>query len=177
MKKLLIAITLFTLIINNESSYALNYEYKIKRESIVKISQLIDLGDKDDSINNKNPILAAGLSFVIPGSGQIYNGEIIKGIAIFIGVIGLGLLDYFIIEPTAKQNEISKKSDSLFDLGALATRISLPTLWVYGWGSAYQSSDPVYQKKIKDEEKLKKENEANKTSANLSQINLISYKF
>ncbi|QLQ04674.1 MAG: hypothetical protein HZY76_00240 [Anaerolineae bacterium] len=41
----------------------------------------------------KNPTLAAVLSFLINGLGQIYNGEIAKGIIIFVvQLINVGLM-------------------------------------------------------------------------------------
>ncbi|MFZ3167050.1 MAG: DUF6677 family protein [Candidatus Methanoperedens sp.] len=47
--------------------------------------------------NKKNPILAAFLSFIIPGAGQIYEQEIKKGIiyliiSIVVPTLALGLL-------------------------------------------------------------------------------------
>lgn len=36
--------------------------------------------------------LAAAMSFIIPGLGQIYKGEVLKGLAIFVGFfIGLAI--------------------------------------------------------------------------------------
>lgn len=37
--------------------------------------------DRED----KNPVVAALLSLLIPGLGQLYNGEVTKGIVFFIG--------------------------------------------------------------------------------------------
>lgn len=37
--------------------------------------------------NHKMPLLAAILSFFVPGLGQVYNGQTGKGIALFIGAI------------------------------------------------------------------------------------------
>lgn len=47
--------------------------------------------------NKKNPILAAFLSFLVPGTGQMYNREIRKGIiylliSIFVPIVALSLL-------------------------------------------------------------------------------------
>jgi hypothetical protein len=36
---------------------------------------------------DKNPVVAALLSLLIPGLGQLYNGEVVKGIVFFIGWI------------------------------------------------------------------------------------------
>jgi TM2 domain-containing membrane protein YozV len=43
----------------------------------------------------KNPVVAALLSLIITGSGQVYNGELLKGILIFIGAI-IGSLFFLI---------------------------------------------------------------------------------
>lgn len=55
------------------------------------------LGISNKKINKKIPILAAFLSFIIPGAGQMYNQEIRKGIiyltiSIFIPIMALYLL-------------------------------------------------------------------------------------
>ena len=43
--------------------------------------------------NEKNPLISAILSFVIPGAGQVYNGKAKKGVVIFIvACIGYMLL-------------------------------------------------------------------------------------
>jgi hypothetical protein len=51
-------------------------------------SPLVGLTEKELLLpkkrSNKNPILAAFLSFIIPGAGQIYEQEIRKGIIYFI---------------------------------------------------------------------------------------------
>ncbi len=40
----------------------------------------------------KDPALAAILSFIISGSGQIYNGDILKGVILFVTACILGVL-------------------------------------------------------------------------------------
>jgi hypothetical protein len=54
----------------------------------------------------KNPILAAVLSFLIPGTGQVYSGEVRKGLGIFlIGAI-FAILDIFLIRNNDKGMEL-----------------------------------------------------------------------
>ena len=65
----------------------------------------------------KNPGLAAILSFFWTGLGQIYNGQIGKGIA-FIVIQGINVLLMFI----------------------LIGFITYPILWIYGMYDAYQTS-------------------------------------
>ena len=48
-----------------------------------------------------NPILAAILSLIIPGLGQIYAGSFLRGVLIFIGVIALGAIFYYVRTVTA----------------------------------------------------------------------------
>ena len=45
----------------------------------------------------KNPTVATLLSFLIVGLGQLYNGQIFKGIAFFVGmVISIWLIVFFV---------------------------------------------------------------------------------
>ena len=68
----------------------------------------------------KNPGLAAVLSFFYMGLGQIYNGQILKGIAFFITYSISWLLIWFFI-------------------GFLTT----PILWIYGIYDAYKSAEKI----------------------------------
>lgn len=183
MKKIILSLTSFFIVAQASVAYASEMEYKVEKQSLTRVAAVVELGDKDEETNAKSPLLAGGLSFFIPGAGQIYNGEILKGILLFIGVVGLAVLDFTIIEPKNKtfdklsDTEKLAQANSLFDVGTLATRISLPVLWVYGWGSAYQSADPVYQKKLKEEEKNKANTQNNISLYNSYNLNLFSYKF
>ncbi len=77
-------------------------------------------GVKIASINEKSPILAAVLSFFIVGLGQVYNGQIKKGVILFIAEIISGLL--FIIF-----------------IGVVLCLI----IWVYGMYDAYRSAQDI----------------------------------
>lgn len=161
--------------INFNSSKIISYQ-----DQSIKLAATVNVGDEE--INKaKNPLISAGLSFVIPGAGQIYNEEYLKGALLFVGVLGLAYLDFFIIEPTAKANnalpEAQRKNNSLFDLGALFVRIGLPSLWAYNWGSAYQYADPVYQRKLQEERKKKEKEENPPLSNNIFNIKLVKVNF
>jgi TM2 domain-containing membrane protein YozV len=176
MKKLLIIVFAFLLIIQSKEAFASDTVYKLKDNSLPKISSVVDLGEKETDVNVKSPLLAMGLSFIIPGAGQIYNGEYLKGALLFVSFVGLGILDFFVIEPAVKNNEKQKKQNSLLDVAALVNRVGLPVVWIYNWGSAYQSNDPVYLKKKKEEE-LKKENEKKTQTSNLFEVEFLSVRF
>ncbi len=68
----------------------------------------------------KNPSLAAVLSFFYMGLGQIYNGQIHKGIA-FIIAFSISLILIFPI------------------IGIITT----PILWIYGMYDAYKSAEKI----------------------------------
>lgn len=59
-------------------------------------SNLFISTSSDDSIvyiKEKSPWLALGLSYLLPGLGQLYNGEPVKGLLAFAGVsAGVGLM-------------------------------------------------------------------------------------
>jgi len=68
----------------------------------------------------KNPGLAAVLSFLIIGLGQIYNGQIGKGLLLFGGAIISGFLTIILIG-----------------------FILLPALWLYGIYDAYKTANSL----------------------------------
>jgi len=72
----------------------------------------------------KNPGLAAVLSFFITGLGQIYNGQIAKGIN-FIIVYGISWALMFVI------------------IGFITT----PILWIWGMVDAYKTAERMNQGK------------------------------
>ena len=47
-------------------------------------------------VNIKEPIVSAVISFLIPGTGQAYNGQVKKGIVVLIGYIALWFAVYAI---------------------------------------------------------------------------------
>lgn len=72
----------------------------------------------------KNPIIAAILSFIITGAGQVYNGDIKKGLKFFIIEIILILSIYFIIGI-----------------------ILAPIFWIYCAYEAYNTAENMSKKK------------------------------
>ncbi|KJS10659.1 MAG: hypothetical protein VR67_17395 [Peptococcaceae bacterium BRH_c8a] len=66
----------------------------------------------------KNPGIAAVLSFLIIGLGQVYNGQISKGLLFFGGAIVSGFLTMIIIG-----------------------FILLPVIWLYGIYDAYKTAN------------------------------------
>jgi TM2 domain-containing membrane protein YozV len=68
----------------------------------------------------KNPGLAAVLSFFWTGLGQIYNGQIAKGIG-FIIIYGISWILMFLL------------------IGFITT----PILWIYGMWDAYKSAERI----------------------------------
>lgn len=75
---------------------------------------------KEIVINQRNPVIAALLSFLIGGLGQIYNGQFGKGVA------------YFIIEMICV-------ASTLILIGFILT----PIWWIVGIGDAYMSAKKI----------------------------------
>jgi len=69
---------------------------------------------------SKNPGLAAVLSFFITGLGQIYNGQIGKGIALIAAAVVSGLLCTVVVG-----------------------FILLPAIWIYGIYDAYKTAERI----------------------------------
>ena len=70
--------------------------------------------------SEKNPVLAAILSFIITGLGQLYNGDVKKGVLLFVGQILVVLILW----------RISWTIGSLVSFG----------IWAYGVYDAYTSA-------------------------------------
>ena len=80
----------------------------------------ISMSEHSSPVYYKNPGLAAILSFFYTGLGQIYNGEIGKGI-LFIILYGVSWLLMFVL------------------IGFITT----PILWIYGMWDAYSSAERI----------------------------------
>lgn len=145
MKKLFVLI-ITTLLINNNIAFSQTNAIKNQYKS----AQVIKL-EKDIDSNEKNPFVSASLSALLPGVGQLYNEEYLKGVTIFSSMTLLLLAEFLYIQPQNKIAEKDKKQDSLLDLATTAIRISIPSLWVYSWGSAYHTATPEYKKKLKED--------------------------
>ncbi|WP_018130535.1 hypothetical protein [Effusibacillus pohliae] len=76
----------------------------------------------------KNPGLAAVLSFFYAGLGQIYNGQIGKGIAF--------IISYFV---------------SILLMIVLIGFITTPVLWIWGMVDAYKSAERINREQMKEQ--------------------------
>jgi TM2 domain-containing membrane protein YozV len=69
----------------------------------------------------RNSLIAVVLSAIVPGSGQIYNQELRKGLVIFGSCLSLGLLSYWIS-----------------GLNKISTLLALLLLWISATADAYK---------------------------------------
>jgi len=81
--------------------------------------------------STKNPIVAGLLSLVIPGLGQIYNGQKIKGSFIIIFTISFGVA-------VNNLNMNLKKSDE----DIIYWVVMIP-IWIYAIINAYQQAKKI----------------------------------
>ena len=72
------------------------------------------------SSEEKNPLLALLLSFVLSGLGQIYNGELNKGIILLVAYF----ISWFL---------------TMFFIGCCTT----PVVWLYGMYDAYTTAEKI----------------------------------
>jgi TM2 domain-containing membrane protein YozV len=94
--------------------------------------RLLDDGGGDGQ--SRSPGLAAVLSVFIPGLGQIYNGQFLRGLGFFLGVpvlsgIGQGLL-------------ASSGDSSGLAVGGLVFAVGALVLYCYGIYDAYEGPGP-----------------------------------
>ncbi len=79
----------------------------------------------------KSPILAAVLSFLIPGFGQICFGERRKGMGFFLMGAIFAILEIFLIRNNVRGME----------LAVLVAGISLIIFWIYNIYDAYNTAN------------------------------------
>jgi len=131
----------------------------------------IYLDSVDDSSNNK-PIktsnniksnherkstgIAAVLSFFYPGLGQIYNGQILKGV-LFVITIPLIIVTGLLIMGTNTHQDCShwwtfwtQKCDTVLDpsslgMGLMLIIIFIPIFWIYNLYDAYKTAKKTWE--------------------------------
>lgn len=76
---------------SNITSLKKQYQYDLLNENLK--TNKMDINNDDFDIYYQSPWLAFLISYIIPGGGQFYNGEIGKGIG-FMGafIVGMGLI-------------------------------------------------------------------------------------
>lgn len=84
----------------------------------------------------KNPVISAILSFVIPGLGQIYNGQIVKGVGfVFIAVFLLFAILIFV--------------GYVYPISWIY--VIYPIFWIYAIYDAYTTAKKIDARAIKPE--------------------------
>ncbi len=97
MKKILLILTIATtLLYSQEKNIPLSGELLYDSQMISSIIQIDNKFEQQSGINNrKSPLLAAALSFAIPGAGEFYSEQYLKSaifIAAEIAAIAVGLI-------------------------------------------------------------------------------------
>jgi len=112
----------------------------------------------------KNPWLAAGMSMVLPGSGQIYVEENFwPEILISLGVISTAALFFIIdhqrdlsIQPREIGSQTENRADAHLDAMTLILQIAAPSLWLWNAGDAYKRAESSNEKVIRELERFGK---------------------
>ena len=85
----------------------------------------------------RNPLMAALMSFILPGFGQLYNGEVNRGLLLFIGFALCSI-------PLMVLIALYLPSSLMLPMLILANIVAIG-LWVYGIGNAWKTA-----RKLKD---------------------------
>lgn len=100
--------------------------------------QAIDISNDDNNINEKSPVLAGTLSALVPGAGEIYTGNYLKG-ALFVAVEGVTLyLNYLY---TKKGNDQTVYFQNFADEHWSVVRYAE---WLNQWASALGGSANIH---------------------------------
>lgn len=133
----------------------------------------------------RNSGIAAVLSFFIPGLGQIYNGQIGKGLVfIFIQLVNLFLIlvtlpyVYFLIIKGVLEVlgvplppdllKMKKEFASVFWLTGIGF-ITYPFFWIWGMRDAYITAEKIDANKVYPTKELEKFKELQKSMNNLEE--------
>jgi TM2 domain-containing membrane protein YozV len=85
-------------------------------------------GDRVGAYRMKNEGVSAILSFLVMGLGQIYNGQILKGLVMFFTMTIIGIVTYIFV--------MTLDTETVLVLGIVLAGLGL-FVWIYGITDAY----------------------------------------
>lgn len=105
---------------------------------------------------SKDPWTAAGLSLVLPGSGQMYvNEQIWPEILITAGIASSVLLFFVVdqqratsIRPRNVGSQTQNLADAHWDALTLILQIGVPSLWLWNAGDAYRQAESLGSEEV-----------------------------
>lgn len=106
----------------------------------------------------KSPWLAAGLSLLAPGMGQVYVEESWwPGVPILGGMV-VGVAAYLwadqqraqSIQTRTVRGQEMRLADAGWDTAVLMLQIALPSLWIWNFADAYRRTE-IYNEKVTDD--------------------------
>ncbi len=99
----------------------------------------------------KNAGLAAVLSAVLPGLGQIYNGQILKGMVLLIvsaPAAWFGFIFMFFGSLAAAGGKPNDPTGAVMFLIGLGALVAAPILWLYSVVNAYRTAERINQRQL-----------------------------
>lgn len=119
---------------------------------------------EEETLQEKNPWLAFGMSFIVPGAGQIYVDEDWWPGAIILVGITVGIVSFIFVDQariaslheginpdgTTKKNPdgtVLMVTDARLEMLTLILQIGLPSLWIWNFGDAFKRAEE-YNKKV-----------------------------
>jgi tetratricopeptide (TPR) repeat protein len=119
-----------------------------ERQRSAERSQALLEGKAEQRGPRRNPSYAALYSFIVPGLGQVYNGEVLKGVVVVVayvllfGLTAIALRGQRLVQPSGmgsvygSQLDLSTLLSAIFGGPAAIWIIALVLLWIYSIADA-----------------------------------------
>jgi len=119
-----------------------------ERQRSAELSQALLEGKAEQDTPRRNPSYAALYSFFIPGLGQVYNGEVLKGLVMVVayvvlfGLMATALRGQRLVQPSGmgsvygSQLDLGTLFSAVFGGPAAVWTIALVLLWIYSIADA-----------------------------------------
>ena len=92
------------------------------------------MADSRESRGAKRPVLALGLAFAFPGLGQLYNGQIVKGLVLL--ALPMGVLVCVAAVAAVVAGDLA--TAALYTVASAL--LALVASWTYGMVDAYRTA-------------------------------------
>lgn len=132
--------------------------------SLILGSSIAPARAAEKDTGNKNPWMAAGLSLLVPGSGQMYVEEEVWPEILITAGMALALATFFWVDQqrsaSIRPREIGSTTQNLadahWDALTLILQIAVPSLWLWNAGDAYKRAEDSGEKVIPELERFGK---------------------
>lgn len=105
--------------------------------------------EADLNSGEKQPWLAAGMSLLVPGTGQMYVQENVWPGLLITGGMAVGVGAFFFVDAQRAasiktrtvRNQEMRLADAHWEALLLILQIALPSIWLWNFGDAYRQAE------------------------------------